>query len=89
MAETEEFDRFRYSAGLQDAAVTRDFSLVPREDRWGYAAQDRAFVDAIAGEESFGANAEDGLEAVRIVAACYESASTHRAVTLDGQRRTR
>src|SRR5215207_1871088 len=71
------------------AHATWAFSLLPREDRWGYAAQDRAFVDAIAGEQSLGAYAEDGLEAVRIVAGCYESASTDRAVTLDGQRRTR
>jgi myo-inositol 2-dehydrogenase / D-chiro-inositol 1-dehydrogenase len=90
MAETEEFDRFRYSASLQDATITRDFSLLPREDRWGYAAQDRAFVDAIVGEEFLGAYAENGLEAVRIVAACYESAPTGRPITLDGgQRRTR
>lgn len=88
MAETEEFDRFRYSAGLQDASVAQDFSLLPREDRWGYVAQDKAFVDAVAGEDSPGVYAEDGLEAVRIVAACYESASTNRAITLDGRRRT-
>lgn len=85
-AETEEFDRFRLSTGAREVALTSDFSTMPMQDRWGYAAQDEAFIGAIAGQEAFGADAEDGLQAVRIAAACYESAATGNPVQLDEQR---
>lgn len=86
MAETEEFDRFRCSTGPREVAITRDFSTMPMEDRWGYDAQDEAFVDAIAGKEASGATVQDGLQAVQIAAACYESAATNRTVSLDEQK---
>jgi myo-inositol 2-dehydrogenase / D-chiro-inositol 1-dehydrogenase len=88
-AETEEFDSFRCSTGPREVAIASDFSTKPMEERWGYAAQDEAFVDAITGKKSPGATAEDGLEAVRIAAACYESAATDRAVALNAQQRPR
>lgn len=85
-AETEEFDRFRLSTGAREVALTSDFSTMPMQDRWGYAAQDEAFIGAIAGKETPGADAEDGLQAVRIAAACYESAATGNPVKIDEQR---
>jgi predicted dehydrogenase len=47
-----------------------------------YAAEARAFAEAVETGEEPDASGEDGLRMVEIVAAVYESARTGRAVTV-------
>jgi myo-inositol 2-dehydrogenase/D-chiro-inositol 1-dehydrogenase len=51
-----------------------------KEEKWGYAQEDRAFVDAILGESAPAVTARDGLKSVELVAAVYESVKTGQQI---------
>jgi myo-inositol 2-dehydrogenase/D-chiro-inositol 1-dehydrogenase len=46
---------------------------LPREEKWGYAQEDRAFIDSIVNGSEPPVTAFDGLMSVKIVDAVYES----------------
>lgn len=79
---TEEMERVTLSPGVGRASSTRDFFQLPMEDKWGYRAEDAAFVDAILSEERPRVTAEDGLRATELAEACYRSARTEAEVVL-------
>jgi myo-inositol 2-dehydrogenase/D-chiro-inositol 1-dehydrogenase len=77
---TEGFERLTFTAGLGQPAVTRDFSALPAPERLGYAQEDRAFVDAVAGRRPPAVSVDDAYRAVELVDACYRSASAGGAM---------
>ncbi len=81
--ETFEMERLAYTASLQTETVTLDFGLRPRNEKWGYAEQDRLFVDALEGRGNCPVTAEDGYCVVELIEACYESARKKQVVRLD------
>lgn len=80
--ETLEMERMTYTVGLEGGAVTEDHAHLEREVRWGYAQEDRAFVDAILSGEPAPVTALDGLRAVELTDACYRSARAGERVWL-------
>jgi myo-inositol 2-dehydrogenase/D-chiro-inositol 1-dehydrogenase len=76
-AVTEEMNRLTFAEGLEVAAETLDFAQLPVESRWGYAEEDRRFVDAIAGEGPPAVSAADAFRTVELVERCYAAVRAH------------
>jgi myo-inositol 2-dehydrogenase/D-chiro-inositol 1-dehydrogenase len=55
---------------------------MPFEQKWGYVAEDRLFIDAVLGERGPAVTAEDGYRATELVEACYQTVREDRLVTL-------
>ena len=80
--ETEEMDSVRYRLGLDAPTHAEDYRDMPQETRFGFAEQDRLFVDAILGNGPPPVTALDGFRSVELVCACYLSAREKRRVQL-------
>ncbi|HEV2833717.1 MAG TPA: Gfo/Idh/MocA family oxidoreductase [Pyrinomonadaceae bacterium] len=79
---TREMESLTFSEGLEGRHVERSMHQLSKEDKWGYAQEDRAFVDSIVGGHPPAVSAHDGLESVELVAGVYESVRTRQAVGL-------
>jgi myo-inositol 2-dehydrogenase / D-chiro-inositol 1-dehydrogenase len=79
---TEEMERVTVSPGVGREVVTRNYSQLPMEEKWGYRAEDTMFVDAILSGQRPPVTAEDGLRATELVEAWYRSARTRAEVSL-------
>jgi myo-inositol 2-dehydrogenase / D-chiro-inositol 1-dehydrogenase len=79
---TEELERAAFSAGARVQVEAIDCTAMPFEQKWGYAAEDRLFVDAVLGERPPAVTAADGYHATELVVASYEAVRGDRRVTL-------
>ena len=80
--ETQEMDFVRYRIGLDAPTRTEDYRDVASEIKLGFAEEDRLFVDAVLGKGAPPVTALDGLRAVELACACYQSAGEKRRVVL-------
>ncbi len=81
-AVTEELERASFSPGVRAQVETIDCATLPFEEKWGYVAEDRSFVDAALGEQPPAVTAEDGYRATELVEACYRTVRTAQPVIL-------
>ncbi|HKP37280.1 MAG TPA: Gfo/Idh/MocA family oxidoreductase [Pyrinomonadaceae bacterium] len=79
---TREMESLAYSEGLEGRLIERSMHQLSKEEKWGYAQEDRAFVDSILNGSPPAVSAHDGLKSVELVAAVYESVKTGNLVTL-------
>ncbi|HEV2834821.1 MAG TPA: Gfo/Idh/MocA family oxidoreductase, partial [Pyrinomonadaceae bacterium] len=79
---TREMESLTYSDGLEGRHVERSMHQLSKEDKWGYAQEDRAFVDSIVGGLPPAVSAHDGLKSVELVAGVYESVKTGQQINL-------
>jgi myo-inositol 2-dehydrogenase/D-chiro-inositol 1-dehydrogenase len=49
---------------------------LPREEKWGYLQEDRAFIDSIVNGTPPAVTAFDGLMSVKLVEGVYQSVKT-------------
>src|SRR5678815_2879330 len=70
---TREMESLTYSTNLEGHYTVQTMQQLPREEKWGYAQEDRAFIDAIVNGSQPPVTAFDGLMSVKIVDAVYES----------------
>ena len=82
IAVTEEMERVTFQLGLDAEPATQDVSALPVAERWGYAAEDAAFLAAVRGESPPAVDAATGLRAIELVDACYRAAETRQPVRL-------
>jgi myo-inositol 2-dehydrogenase/D-chiro-inositol 1-dehydrogenase len=54
-----------------------------KEEKWGYAQENRAFIDSIVEGKPPAVSAVDGYKSVEIVEAIYESIRIGEAIKLD------
>ena len=80
---TEEMDRILLARGLNTPTEIADYRHLPWEQRWGYVEEDRLFLNAIEQGTPPPVNALDGLRAVEIACAIYESARTGAPVSVE------
>lgn len=82
---THELEQFILARDNERPTERRDFFRLSKSEKWGYDAQDRAFVDALeaCGPPAF--SAESGYRIAEIIEACYDSVSTGSVVTLSPQ----
>jgi len=73
---TREMESLVVSEGLDGRHVERSMHQLAKEEKWGYAQEDGAFVDAISGDLPPAVTAFDGYKSVELVDAVYESVRT-------------
>src|SRR5215216_646668 len=79
---TREMDNLTYSTSLEGNFTEQTMQQLPREEKWGYAQEDRAFIDAIVNGSEPLVTAFDGLMSVKLADAVYESVRSKAPVTL-------
>jgi len=79
---TEELERASFSPGMRAQVEGIDCTAMPFEEKWGYAVEDRFFIDAVLGERPPAVTADDGYRATELVEACYRAARTGEPVAL-------
>lgn len=80
---TREMESITYSEGLDGRHGTRSMQQLAKEEKWGYAQEDRAFVDSIVNSAPPQVNALDGFKSVELVDACYRAVQTGERITLE------
>ena len=78
---TREMESLVYSEGLDGKHVEHSMHQLAKEEKWGYAQENRAFIDSIVGRLPPAVTALDGLKSVELVAAVYESVRTGQQIT--------
>jgi myo-inositol 2-dehydrogenase/D-chiro-inositol 1-dehydrogenase len=78
---TREMESITYSEGFDGAHHTRSMQQLSKEEKWGYAQEDRAFVDSIVDGAPVPVTAVDGFKSVELVDACYRAVRTGERVT--------
>ena len=77
---TEEMETLTCSTNLEGHFTKASMHQLPREEKWGYVQEDRAFIDAIVSGSAPPVNAFDGLMSVKLVNAVYESVRSQASV---------
>ena len=80
---TREMESLTYTTSLEGNFTEQTMQQLPREEKWGYAQEDRAFIDAIVNGSKPLVTAFDGLMSVKLVDAVYESVRTNAPVTIE------
>ena len=73
---TREMESLICSTNLEGHFTEQSMQQLPREEKWGYAQEDRAFVDSIVNGTPPLVTAHDGLMSVEIADAVYKSVSS-------------
>jgi len=79
----EELDRTLHSPGMDAEIRTRDFSALPRAERWGYQGQDSEIIDAFLSGKRPCFPATRALRTLEIAEACTLSARRGLPVRLE------
>ena len=70
------------SSNLEGHFTSQSMQQTPREEKWGYVQEDRAFVDSILNGTPPLVTAFDGLMSVEVANAVYESVRSAAPVRL-------
>jgi myo-inositol 2-dehydrogenase/D-chiro-inositol 1-dehydrogenase len=70
---TREMESLTCSTNLEGHFTEQSMQQLPREEKWGYVQEDRAYIDSIVNGSPPLVTALDGLMSVKIVNAVYES----------------
>ncbi len=80
--QTAEMESLECRLGLDKPTMKEHFANLDVPAKWGFAEEDRLFLDAIEKGGKAAVTAYDGLRSVEIARACYQSASEKRRVDL-------
>jgi myo-inositol 2-dehydrogenase/D-chiro-inositol 1-dehydrogenase len=80
---TEEMEKLEWRIGLDKPTSVENFANLTREEKWGFAEEDRLFVDAILNGGKPPVTSYDGLKSVEMTMAVYRSAKEKTAVRLE------
>ena len=79
---TREAEAITYSTALDGRHTTHSMQQLSKEEKWGYAQEDAAFIASIIEGAPAAVTALDGYRSVELVNACYESASSGQRMRL-------
>jgi myo-inositol 2-dehydrogenase/D-chiro-inositol 1-dehydrogenase len=79
---TREMETLVISTNLHGHFTEQSMQQLPRDEKWGYVQEDRAFIDAIVNQTPPLVTARDGLMSVALVHAVYESVESGKAVAV-------
>jgi myo-inositol 2-dehydrogenase/D-chiro-inositol 1-dehydrogenase len=82
---TREMESLVSSEGMEGKEVTLSMHQLAKEEKWGYAQEDRAFVDSILTSAPPAVTALDGYKSVQLVDACYRAVHTGERITFRGE----
>ena len=78
---TREMESITFSEALSGEHRIHSMHMLTKEEKWGYAQEDRAFVDSIVAGTPAAVTALDGYKSVELVEACYRAVRTGERVT--------
>lgn len=70
---TNEMESIVDSKGFDPNFEERSFHMLEKEEKWGYLAEDIAFVDSILKDKAAVVTADDGFKSVQIVESVYDA----------------
>jgi len=79
---TREMESITHSEGLDGSHFTQTMQQLSKEEKWGYAQEDRAFVASIVEGAPVAVTALDGFKSVELVDACYRAVRSGERVSL-------
>ena len=79
---TREMETLVCSTNIAGHFTEQSMQQLPKEEKWGYVQEDRAFIDAILNSSPPPVTARDGLMSVILVDAVYESVKTNLPVNI-------
>jgi len=79
---TEELEKVTFSSALAGEIIMRDYSQYSELVKWGYAEEDRLFIDAVLKHEKPAVSAWEGYKSVELVEACYRSIEEKQRIDL-------
>jgi myo-inositol 2-dehydrogenase / D-chiro-inositol 1-dehydrogenase len=79
---TREMEALTYTKRLGVQQTTLSMGTLSREEKWGYAQEDQAFIDSITTGQPPAVSALDGYKSVQLVDACYRAANTGTRILL-------
>jgi myo-inositol 2-dehydrogenase / D-chiro-inositol 1-dehydrogenase len=79
---TQEMESLSVSTGLVGDYSTHSMQQLPRDQKWGYVQEDRAFVEAIINHSQPAVTAFDGFLSVMLVDAVYQSVRSQQPVNV-------
>jgi myo-inositol 2-dehydrogenase/D-chiro-inositol 1-dehydrogenase len=79
---TREMESLAYSEGLDGRHIERSMHQLSKEEKWGYAQEDRAFIDSIVNGAPPAVTAFDGYKSVELVDAVYQSVKQKKPVEI-------
>jgi len=79
---TREMESLTSSSNLEGHLIEQTMQQLPREEKWGYLQEDRAFINSIVNESEPLVTAFDGLMSVELVNAVYESVKTNLPISI-------
>jgi predicted dehydrogenase len=83
---TREMESLTHSDGLEGKHFTQSMQQLSKEEKWGYAQEDIAFVDSIVAGAPAAVTALDGFKSVELVDACYRSIQSGERVRINADR---
>jgi myo-inositol 2-dehydrogenase/D-chiro-inositol 1-dehydrogenase len=83
---TREMESITVSEGLDGSHFTQTMQQLSKEEKWGYAQEDRAFVASIAEGAPVAVTSLDGFRSVELVDACYRAVRSGERVSLSPNR---
>ncbi|HSB10796.1 MAG TPA: Gfo/Idh/MocA family oxidoreductase [Blastocatellia bacterium] len=79
---TREMESITQSQEVDGRHFTRSMQQLSKEEKWGYAQEDRAFIDSIVDGAPAAVTALDGFKSVELVDACYRAVRTGERIDL-------
>lgn len=79
---TREMESITSSREIDGRHFTHSMQQLSKEEKWGYAQEDRVFIDSIADGAPVAVTALDGFKSVELVDACYRAVRTGERVYL-------
>lgn len=80
---TREMESLLQSHALDGRHTTHSMHQLGKEEKWGYAQEDRAFIDSIFADAPAAVTALDGYKSVQLVDACYRAVQSGTPVFFD------
>jgi myo-inositol 2-dehydrogenase / D-chiro-inositol 1-dehydrogenase len=80
---TREMETLVSSEGLEGRQINLSMHQLSKEEKWGYAQEDRAFVDSIINAAPAVVTALDGYKSVELVDACYRAVRTGEQIRFE------
>ncbi|MDX6694425.1 MAG: hypothetical protein QOF02_2028 [Blastocatellia bacterium] len=77
---TREMESLTQTVALDGRHTTHSMHQLSKEEKWGYAQEDRAFLDSILSGAPPAVSALDGLKSVELVDACYRAVNSGEPV---------
>ena len=79
---TREMESLTCSSNLEGHLTEQTMQQLPREEKWGYLQEDRAFIDAIVNGSAPLVTAFDGLMSVELANSVYESVRSQNPISI-------